>query len=163
MCCKPKNSFTLASELIIVVVTYLNIHIPTSNNTFLLYYSLLKFPILLIVSYYLILLAYLQLLKARVRKKNCSSIIMCCMVKIARIERVTSCISGPRGGCARVIECNRSSSAHHRVCTFFPSPFNPVGKGSGHAQTTRDRYGERQSPDGNKRPRGKTKQCLFMK
>ena len=61
---------------------------------------------------------------------------------------------GIRGGCARVIECNRSSSAHHRVCTFFPSPFNPVGKGSGHAQTTRDRYGERQSPDGNKRPRG---------
>ena len=58
-----------------------------------------------------------------------------------------------RGGCERVIECNRSSSAHHRVCTFFPSPFNPVGKGSGHAQTTRDMV-ERQSPDGNKRPRG---------
>ena len=75
-----------------------------------------------------------------------------------------------RGGCARVIECNRSSSAHHRVCTFFPSPLNPVGKGSGHAQATRD-MAERQSPDGNKRPRGyshlsdagKTKQCLFMK
>ena len=64
--------------------------------------------------------------------------------------------SGPaktRGGCAHVIECNRSSSAHHRVCTFFPSPFNPVGKGSGHTQTTRD-MAERQSPDGNKRPRG---------
>ena len=53
-----------------------------------------------------------------------------------------------RGGCARVIECNRSSSAHHRVCTFFPTLFNLVGKGSGHAQT------ERQSPDGNKHPRG---------
>ena len=58
-----------------------------------------------------------------------------------------------RGGCARVIECNRSSSAHHRVCTFFPTRFNPVGKGSHHAQTTRD-MAERQSPDGNKRPRG---------
>ena len=53
-----------------------------------------------------------------------------------------------QGACARVIECNRSSSAHHRVCTFFPSPL-----GSGHAQTTRD-MAERQSPDGNKRPRG---------
>ena len=51
------------------------------------------------------------------------------------------------------LQCNRSSSAQHSVCTFFPSPFNPVGKGSGHAQTTRD-MAERQSPDGNKRPRG---------
>ena len=58
-----------------------------------------------------------------------------------------------RGGCARVIECNQSSSAHHRVCTFFPTLFNLVGKGSGHAQTTQD-MAERQSPDGNKRPRG---------
>ena len=61
--------------------------------------------------------------------------------------------SWTRGGCARVIECNRSSSAHHRVCTFFPTLFNLVGKGSGHAQTTRD-MAERQSPDGNKRPWG---------
>ena len=36
---------------------------------------------------------------------------------------------------------------------FFSSPFNPVGKGSGHAQTTRD-MAERQSPDGNKRTWG---------
>ena len=56
-------------------------------------------------------------------------------------------------GCARVIECNRSSSAYHRVCTFFASLFNLVGKGSGHAQTTRDMV-KRQSPDGNKCPRG---------
>ena len=59
----------------------------------------------------------------------------------------------PRGGCARVIECNRSSSAHHRVSTFFPTLFNLIGKGSGHAQTTRG-MAERQSSDGNKRPRG---------
>ena len=52
-----------------------------------------------------------------------------------------------------MIECNRSSSAHHRVCTFFLTLFNLVGKGSGHAQTTRD-MAERQGPDGNKRPRG---------
>ena len=56
-----------------------------------------------------------------------------------------------RGGCARVIECNRSSSAHHSV--HFFQPFNLVGKGSDHAQTTRD-MAERQSPDRNKRPRG---------
>ena len=61
--------------------------------------------------------------------------------------------SYPEEGVQRVIECNRSSSAHHRVCTVFPYPFNPVGKGSGHAQTTRD-MAERQSPDGNKRPQG---------
>ena len=72
-------------------------------------------------------------------------------------------VSEQRGGCARVIECNLSSSAHHRVCTFFPSPFNPVGKGSGHAQTTRD-MAERQSPDGNKRPRGTPRGwvCIFF-
>ena len=62
-------------------------------------------------------------------------------------------IRPPRGGCARVIECNRSSSTHHRIYTFFPTLFNLVGKGSGHAQTTRD-MAERQSPDGNKHPRG---------
>ena len=58
-----------------------------------------------------------------------------------------------RGGCAHVIECNRSSSTYHRVCTFFPTLFNLVGEGSGYTQTTRD-VAERQSPDGNKRPRG---------
>ena len=56
-----------------------------------------------------------------------------------------------RVGCARVIECNWSSSAHHRVYRFFPTHFNLVGKGSGHAQTTRD-TAERQSPDGKKHP-----------
>ena len=40
-------------------------------------------------------------------------------------------------GCARVIECNRSSSAHHRVCTFFPTLFNHVGKGSSMPTITR--------------------------
>ena len=48
----------------------------------------------------------------------------------------------------------------------FSDPFNLVGKGSGHAQTTRD-MAERQSPDGNKRPRGNptflAKECFFMK
>ena len=66
---------------------------------------------------------------------------------------VTSVHHAPRGGCARVIDCNRSSSAHHRICTFFPTLFNLVGKGSGHVQTTRG-YGLEAKSDGNKHPRG---------
>ena len=48
--------------------------------------------------------------------------------------------------------------AHHMFCTFFlyifSTLFNLVGKGSGHAQTTRGYMAERQSPGGNKRPWG---------
>ena len=57
-----------------------------------------------------------------------------------------------RGGCACVIACNRSSSAHHRVCTFFHPHSTPLVKVW--SCTDYSRYGERQSPDVNKRPRG---------
>ena len=50
---------------------------------------------------------------------------------------------------------------------IFPTLFNLVGKGSGHAQTTQD-MAEMQSPGGNElaysgTPTGKAKECLFMK
>ena len=55
-----------------------------------------------------------------------------------------------RGGCARVIECNLSSSAHHRVCTFF-QPFSTLPRRVDYDLAD---IAERQSPDRNKRPRG---------
>ena len=57
-----------------------------------------------------------------------------------------------RRGCARIIECNRSSSAHHRVCTFF-QPFSTLLV-KGLAMPGLLEMSERQSPDGNKHPRG---------
>ena len=62
------------------------------------------------------------------------------------------------GGCARIIECNRSSSAHHRVCTFF-QPFSTLLVKGLATPRLLEVLAERQSPDGNKRPRG-TPTCL---
>ena len=54
-----------------------------------------------------------------------------------------------RGGCTCIIECNRYSSAHHMVCTFF-HPFQPCRI---MLLTTISLIWRRQSPDRNKHPR----------